>query len=153
MNDCPLLQFGGSSPVVAIFKHSTIVVLPAPLCPTMRVRGRSNFNTSNLSGPNERIPQIPSRSSVVITKRLSSPTSLTHLSQPPHSPTWLTDLTHPPHCPTSLVHLTHPPHSPHPSHSPHYPDHAPQHLCRPHSTSLSFVSSISLTPSPFILPF
>jgi hypothetical protein len=36
---CPFLELGGSAPVVACFRHSIIVVLPAPFCPTISESG------------------------------------------------------------------------------------------------------------------
>lgn len=54
----PPLLFGGISPVVAYLRHSMIVVFPAPLCPTMIVRGALNSITFCEVGENDRIPTI-----------------------------------------------------------------------------------------------
>ena len=39
INVLPPKQLGGNDPVVIYFKHSIIVVLPAPLCPQITVNG------------------------------------------------------------------------------------------------------------------
>mmetsp|Transcript_1738 Transcript_1738/g.4492 ORF Transcript_1738/g.4492 Transcript_1738/m.4492 type:complete len:256 (-) Transcript_1738:63-830(-) len=56
MNAWPARALGGSSPVVAIFRHSMTVVFPAPLRPTMRVRGLGNMIAWSLSGLKLRMP-------------------------------------------------------------------------------------------------
>ena len=43
MNVLPELEEGGNDPVVIAFKHSIMVVLPAPLWPKIRVSGFWNL--------------------------------------------------------------------------------------------------------------
>uniref|UniRef100_A0A2P2LV10 DNA repair protein RAD50 n=1 Tax=Rhizophora mucronata TaxID=61149 RepID=A0A2P2LV10_RHIMU len=69
----PDLAFGGNSPVQESFKHSIIVVLPAPLGPTMRVRGLKKVTTCLFSGSKLRMPLISILSTVLI---LIPPSSL-----------------------------------------------------------------------------
>mmetsp|Transcript_4032 Transcript_4032/g.16467 ORF Transcript_4032/g.16467 Transcript_4032/m.16467 type:complete len:236 (+) Transcript_4032:4292-4999(+) len=56
MKACPARALGGSSPVVAIFKHSITVVFPAPLRPTISVRGFGKMIAWSLSGLKLRMP-------------------------------------------------------------------------------------------------
>jgi len=58
MNDCPDRVCGGSCPVVAMRRHSMMVVFPAPFAPTMSVRGLENSMTALASGGKERTPLI-----------------------------------------------------------------------------------------------
>jgi hypothetical protein len=64
----PFLLLGGIVPVVACLRHSMIVVLPAPLCPTMRESGVLKSNTSSWCGPKLRMPCTFSFSTVHISK-------------------------------------------------------------------------------------
>lgn len=56
----PPRVFGGWSPVVAYLRHSMIVVLPLPLCPTITVTGEKNSMTDICLSSNDRIPRIAS---------------------------------------------------------------------------------------------
>ena len=58
MKAWPLRQLGGRSPVVPIFRHSIVVVLPEPFLPTMSVSGLKNSMTWVSLGEKDRIPRI-----------------------------------------------------------------------------------------------
>lgn len=65
----PERALGGNSPVQESFKHSIMVVLPAPLWPTIRVKGLKKVTTFLFSGSKLRMPLISILSTVLIFAR------------------------------------------------------------------------------------
>ena len=70
--NAPPRVFGGWSPVVAYLRHSMIVVLPLPLCPTITVTGEKNSMTEICLSSNDRMPRIASLFSVAIVGQASA---------------------------------------------------------------------------------
>ena len=64
--NAPPRVFGGWSPVVAYLRHSMIVVLPLPLCPTITVTGEKNSMTDICLSSKDRMPRIASLFRVAI---------------------------------------------------------------------------------------
>ena len=64
----PFLQLGGIEPVVTCLRHSMMVVLPAPLWPTMSVMGVLKCSLVSLCGLKLRMPEMSIFSSVHILK-------------------------------------------------------------------------------------
>lgn len=70
--NAPPRVLGGWSPVVAYLRHSMIVVLPLPLCPTITVTGEKNSMTEICLSSNDRMPRIASLFSVAIVGRVGA---------------------------------------------------------------------------------
>ena len=70
--NAPPRVFGGWSPVVAYLRHSIMVVLPLPLCPTITVTGEKNSMTEICLSSNDRIPRMASLFSVAIVGQASA---------------------------------------------------------------------------------
>ena len=68
--NAPPRVFGGWSPVVAYLRHSMMVVLPLPLCPTITVTGEKNSMTEICLSSKERMPRIASLFNVAIADRV-----------------------------------------------------------------------------------